>query len=128
MANQLTRFQLAALENIGDEWLEGSLSDYPVGGDTLMGGIIIAGFGFRASADLVSLTNAFEKAADGLTVAGFAAPADKIYHSALTALARHCDLPLYAVDTKTIKPQTQRPGLQLYWKSGKQAAWLKQRL
>ena len=68
-----------------------------------MGGIIIAGFGFRASADLVSLTNAFEKAADGLTVAGFAAPADKIYHSALTALARHYDLPLYAVDTKTIK-------------------------
>ena len=26
-----------------------------------MGGIIIAGFGFRASADLVSLTNAFKK-------------------------------------------------------------------
>ena len=68
-----------------------------------MGGIIIAGFGFRASADLVSLTNAFEKAADGHTVAGFAAPADKIYHPALTALARHCDLPLYAVDTETIK-------------------------
>ena len=68
-----------------------------------MGGIIIAGFGFRASADLVSLTNAFEKAADGLTVAGFAAPADKIYHQALTALARHCDLPLYAVDIKITK-------------------------
>ena len=68
-----------------------------------MGGIIIAGFGFRASADLVSLTNAFEKAADGHTVAGFAAPADKINHPALTALARHCDLPLYAVDTETIK-------------------------
>jgi len=74
-----------------------------MGGDTLMGGIIIAGFGFRASADLVSLTNAFEKAADGHTVAGFAAPADKINHPALTALARHCDLPLYAVDTETIK-------------------------
>ena len=67
-----------------------------------MGGIIIAGFGFRASADLVSLTNAFEKAADGLTVAGFAAPADKIYHPALTALARHCDLP-YMRWIQTIK-------------------------
>jgi len=74
-----------------------------MGGHTLMGGVVIAGFGFRASADLVSLTNAFEKAADGHTVAGFAAPADKINHPALTALARHCDLPLYAVDTETIK-------------------------
>ena len=68
-----------------------------------MGGIIIAGFGFRASADLVSLTNAFEKAAGGLTVAGFAAPADKINHPALTALASRCDLPLYAVDIKIMK-------------------------
>ena len=74
-----------------------------MGGDTLMAGVVIAGFGFRASADLVSLTNAFEKAADGHTVAGFAAPADKINHPALTALARHCDLPLYAIDTETIK-------------------------
>ena len=62
--------------------------------------MLIAGFGFRASANLVSLTNAFEKAADGHTVAGFAAPADKINHPALTALARRCDLPLYAVDIK----------------------------
>ena len=68
-----------------------------------MAGVVIAGFGFRTSADLVSLTNAFEKAADGHTVAGFAAPADKINHPALTALARHCDLPLYAIDTETIK-------------------------
>ena len=68
-----------------------------------MAGIVIAGFGFRASAVLDSLTSALEKAADGLAVAGFAAPADKIYHPALTALARHCDLPLFAVDTKTIK-------------------------
>ena len=68
-----------------------------------MAGVVIAGFGFRASADLFSLTNAFEKAADGHTVAGFAAPADKINHPALTALARHCDLPLYAIDTETIK-------------------------
>ena len=68
-----------------------------------MAGVVIAGFGFRASADLVSLTNAFEKAADGHTVAGFAAPADKINHPALTALARRCDLPLYAVDTKMMK-------------------------
>ena len=74
-----------------------------MGGDTLMAGVVIAGFGFRTSADLVSLTNAFEKAADGHTVAGFAAPADKINHPALTALARHCDLPLYAIDTETIK-------------------------
>ena len=68
-----------------------------------MAGIVIAGFGFRASAVLDSLTSALEKAADGLAVTGFAAPADKINHPALTALARHCDLPLYAVDTETIK-------------------------
>ena len=68
-----------------------------------MAGIVIAGFGFRASAVLDSLTSALEKAADGLAVSGFAAPADKINHPALTALARHCDLPLYAVDTETIK-------------------------
>ena len=43
-----------------------------------MGGIIIAGFGFRASADLVSLTNAFEKAADGLTVAFYAVDTETI--------------------------------------------------
>ena len=68
-----------------------------------MAGIVIAGFGFRASAVLDSLTSALEKAADGRAVTGFAAPADKINHPALTALARHCDLPLYAVDTETIK-------------------------
>ena len=68
-----------------------------------MTGIVIAGFGFRASADLDSLTSALEKAADGRAVAGFAAPADKINHPALTALARRCDLPLYAVDTKRMK-------------------------
>ena len=68
-----------------------------------MAGIVIAGFGFRASAVLESLTSALEKAADGLAVTGFAAPADKINHPALTALARHCDLPLYAIDTETIK-------------------------
>tara|TARA_Y100000589_G_scaffold284084_1_gene282707 strand:+ start:113 stop:508 length:396 start_codon:yes stop_codon:yes gene_type:complete len=71
-----------------------------MGGDTLMAGIVIAGFGFRASADLDSLTSALEKAAVGRAVTGFAAPADKINHPALTALARRCDLPLYAVDIK----------------------------
>ena len=68
-----------------------------------MAGIVIAGFGFRASAVLDSLTSALEKAADGRAVTGFAAPADKINHPALTALARRCDLPLYAVDTKMMK-------------------------
>tara|TARA_B100000963_G_scaffold39398_1_gene29261 strand:- start:142 stop:537 length:396 start_codon:yes stop_codon:yes gene_type:complete len=74
-----------------------------MGGDTLMAGIVIAGFGFRASAVLDSLTSALEKAADGRAVTGFAAPADKINHPALTALARRCDLPLYAVDIKIMK-------------------------
>lgn len=68
-----------------------------------MAGIVIAGFGFRASADLGSLTSALEKAAVGRAVTGFAAPADKINHPALTALARRCDLPLYAVETKMMK-------------------------
>ena len=36
-----------------------------MGGDTLMAGIVIAGYGFRASAVLDSLTSALEKAADG---------------------------------------------------------------
>ena len=68
-----------------------------------MAGIVIAGFGFRASADLDSLKSAFEKAAGGRAVTGLAAPADKIDHPALTDLARRFDLPLYAVDTETMK-------------------------
>lgn len=65
--------------------------------------VVIAGFGFRASADLDSLKSAYEKAADGWAVTGFAAAADKINHPALTALARRCDLPLYAVGTEKMK-------------------------
>jgi len=68
-----------------------------------MARILIAGFGFRASADIYSLTNAFEKATRGCAVAGFAAPVDKINHPALTALARRYELPLYAVETETMK-------------------------
>ena len=67
-----------------------------------MARVVIAGFGFRASADLDSLRSAFEKAAEGRAVTGFAAPADKINHPALTALARCCDLPLYAVERETM--------------------------
>ena len=65
--------------------------------------ILIAGFGFRASADIHSLANAFEKAATGGLVDGFSAPADKSDHPALTALARRYELPVYAVETQTIQ-------------------------
>jgi len=64
---------------------------------------LIAGFGFRASADIHSLANAFEKTATGRLVDGFSAPADKIYHPALTALARRYELPVYAVETEIIE-------------------------
>jgi cobalt-precorrin 5A hydrolase len=64
---------------------------------------LIAGFGFRASADIHSLANAFEKTATGGLVDGFSAPADKIDHPALTALARRYEIPVYAVETETIK-------------------------
>ena len=63
--------------------------------------MLIAGFGFRASADIHSLANAFEKTATGGLVDGFSAPADKIDHPALTALARCYELPVYAVETET---------------------------
>ena len=65
--------------------------------------MLIAGFGFRASADIHSLASAFEKTATGGLVDGFSAPADKIDHPALTALARRYELPVYAVETETIK-------------------------
>ncbi len=65
--------------------------------------MLIAGFGFRASADIHSLANAFEKTATGGLVDGFSAPADKIDHPALTALARRYEIPVYAVETETIK-------------------------
>ena len=65
--------------------------------------MLIAGFGFRASADIHSLANAFEKTVTGGLVDGFSAPADKIDHPAMTALARRYELPVYAVETETIK-------------------------
>ena len=64
---------------------------------------LIAGFGFRASADIHSLADALEKAAAGALVDGFAAPADKSDHPALTALARRYELPVYAVEAETMK-------------------------
>ena len=65
--------------------------------------MLIAGFGFRGSADINSLANAFEKTATGGLVDGFSVPADKIDHPALTALARRYEMPVYAVETETIK-------------------------
>ena len=65
--------------------------------------MLIAGFGFRASADIYSMANAFEKTVRGGLVDGFSAPADKIDHPALTALARRYELPVYAVEIETIK-------------------------
>ena len=65
--------------------------------------MLIAGFGFRAFADIHSLANAFEKTAIGRQVEGFSAPADKIDHPALMALARRYELPVYAVETEIIR-------------------------
>ena len=65
--------------------------------------MLIAGFGFRASANIHSLASAFEKTAKGGLVSGFSAPADKIDHPALMALARRHELPVYAVETEIIK-------------------------
>jgi len=74
-----------------------------MGSDTVMRLMLIAGFGFRASADIHSLANAFEKTATGGLLDGFSALVDKIDHPALTALARRYELPVYAVETETIK-------------------------
>ena len=65
--------------------------------------MLIAGFGFRASADIHSLANAFEKTKIGGMLDGVSATADKIDHPALTALARRYELPVYAVETGIIK-------------------------
>lgn len=59
--------------------------------------MIVAGFGFRRSATLASLRDAFERAADGHAVEALCAPQDKIGSEGLLALAEVLNLPLRAV-------------------------------
>lgn len=59
--------------------------------------MIVAGFGFRATATEASLRSALERAAQGRPVHALAAPEDKCAAPALAALARAAALPVIPV-------------------------------
>ncbi|SDC37414.1 cobalamin biosynthesis protein [Ruegeria marina] len=59
--------------------------------------MIVAGLGFASAATLVSLTDAFERAARGHAVAAIATVADKDGHPALAAFAAARGLPVQLV-------------------------------
>lgn len=59
---------------------------------------IIAGFGFRESASVASLTDALARVSDGIQITGLAAPTDKCSHTAMQELSAKLDLPLYPID------------------------------
>tara|TARA_B100000700_G_C14574568_1_gene637196 strand:- start:123 stop:500 length:378 start_codon:yes stop_codon:yes gene_type:complete len=65
--------------------------------------VCIAGFGFRSLANINSLVNALNKAADKHKISGFSVPEDKVEHPALKALAKKYELPVYAVSEEVIK-------------------------
>ena len=65
--------------------------------------VCIAGFGFRSLANIDSLVNALNKARGEDKIIGFSAPEDKVNHTALKALAKRYELPLYAVKVEVMK-------------------------
>ena len=77
--------------------------------------MIIAGFGFRASASSASLVSAYEQATSGqaisgLAIAGLATAEDKAQAACLTSVATSLDLPIHAISPAAIaaaRPITQ---------------------
>ena len=65
--------------------------------------LMVAGFGFRDSANLTSFQNAFAKAAKGYDIAAMAVPEDKINHPELQKFARALAIPLYGVENSTLQ-------------------------
>jgi cobalt-precorrin 5A hydrolase len=78
--------------------------------------VIVAGFGFRASATVQSLRSAFDVAAKGHVVTALATADDKAQVAAFKELAQSLSLPIHPVDTNAIKTAetlTQSPRVQL---------------
>lgn len=72
--------------------------------------MIVAGFGFRAATDVVSLQDAFARAAGGTRVTALATAADKATSPAFRQLAQALALPIHAIaqsDLTSIETQTQ---------------------
>lgn len=60
--------------------------------------MIVAGFGFRAGADVSSLKDAFMRASEGRAVQALSTASDKASSEAFVVLARALELPILAVD------------------------------
>lgn len=74
--------------------------------------MIVAGLGFRASADMDSLRSAYERAAQGQPVTALAAAENKARAAGLLALAEALDLPVLPIPAAMIagtKTPTQSP-------------------
>lgn len=69
--------------------------------------MIVAGFGLRAVADDASLRALFAQV-EGATLTALAAPADKVDHVALQALAQRLGLPLLAIPLDQLLAQTTK--------------------
>lgn len=67
--------------------------------------MIVAGFGFRASARCQSLQEVFERVAGGHRVEALAAPDDKAGGDALGAFAQALGLPIYKVSANELQVQ-----------------------
>lgn len=67
--------------------------------------MIVAGFGFRASATANSLTDALTQAAQGYTVGAVATARDKAQAPAFKALAQARTLPVIAIDSDQLTAQ-----------------------
>lgn len=74
--------------------------------------MIVAGFGFRASAHVTSLKEAFERATAGHDASALATLSDKADNPAFVAFAKSLNLPIKRVDPARvlgIDTQTQSP-------------------
>ena len=77
--------------------------------------MIVAGFGFRASASLYSLRNAYEQAAESRAVVGLATLADKAKCPAFQSLAEGLGLPVHHVDANAIADVITRTNSAHAW-------------
>ncbi len=65
--------------------------------------MIVAGFGFRAAANIDSLQAALRMAAGSQRITALAAPTDKAQAASLAALGAHLNLPVHAVSARSIE-------------------------
>lgn len=83
--------------------------------------MIVAGFGFRASATLDSLRSAYDQAATHHAVTALATAENKAQAAGLTALAEALDLPVLPIPAQVIantQTPTQSPRVQHHHATG----------